>query len=65
MIKLEYLFKIIYLLKSGNMLIAKAIGDRLSISERNARAYAYANTLMNPRRYDYECYWSERCYFSK
>lgn len=43
--KLEHLFKIIYLLQSGNMLTAKAIGDKVGISERNARAYV--STLMN------------------
>ena len=45
MAKLEHLFKIIYLLQSGNMLTAKTMGDRLGISERNARAYV--NSLIN------------------
>jgi len=45
MTKVEYLFKIIYLLQTGNMLTAKTIGDRLGISARNVRAYI--NALMN------------------
>ena len=45
MTKLENLFKIICLMQSGNMVTAKMIGDKLSISTRNARAYL--NTLMN------------------
>jgi len=45
MTKLKYLFKIIYLLQSGNILTAKTIGERLDISARNARAYL--NELMN------------------
>jgi predicted DNA-binding transcriptional regulator YafY len=43
--KLENLFKIIYLLHSGNIVTANTIGDRLGISARNARAYV--TTLMN------------------
>ncbi len=45
MTKLECLFKILYLLQSGKILTAKAIGQKLGISTRNARAYI--NALMN------------------